>query len=104
MVPSEVSDGGADTEARMRHFLAGAHFRYDPDFLFFCNEHTFVIPENLLCYLEGLSPTEPLYLGNRFRRERQEVGLIGAHITRRHLLGTRVLGTSRRLVFPSIRE
>lgn len=53
----------------MRHVLTRVHFRHDPDFLFFCNEHTFVIPENLLCFVDNLNPAEAVYLGNRFRKE-----------------------------------
>lgn len=50
---------------------------YDPDFLFFCNEHTFVIAENLQCFVHDLDSSESVYLGNRFHKQDQieQVGM-----------------------------
>lgn len=53
----------------LRYVLGRVSEAYDPAFLLYCNEHTFVIAENLMCYVGGLDPSEPRYLGNRFRKE-----------------------------------
>lgn len=72
-VPTEVSKGGADGDARMRYVFTKVARLYDPGFVFLCNEHTFVIAENLRCFVERLDASQPLYLGNRFRKEPPEV-------------------------------
>lgn len=72
-VPSAISSDGADGDARLRHVLGTVSSTYEPDFLFFCNEHTFVIAENLRCFVAGLDPSKPVYLGNRFRKEEKPV-------------------------------
>lgn len=58
-----------DPPTHPRYVLTRIYETYDPAFLFFCNEHTFVIAENLQCYTGSLDPSDPVYLGNRFRRE-----------------------------------
>eukprot|EP00903_Cladosiphon_okamuranus_P006467 g6327.t1 len=72
VVPDEISKGGVDGDGRLRYVLGRVSEAYDPAFLFYCNEHTFVIAENLACYVGGLDPSEPRYLGNRFRKEEEE--------------------------------
>lgn len=69
VVPTEVSDNGADGDSRLRHVLGRVSATYDPAFLFFCNEHTFVIVENLRSFVRDRDPSEPVYLGNRFRKK-----------------------------------
>ncbi|CAN0034019.1 unnamed protein product [Ectocarpus sp. 12 AP-2014] len=69
LVPDDVTRGGTDGDGRLRYVLARISEIYDPAFLFYCNEHTYVIAENLLCYTKSLDPSDPVYLGNRFRRE-----------------------------------
>lgn len=53
----------------LRYAMERVTEAYDPAFLFFCNEHTFVIAENLRCFVQGLDSSEPLYLGNRFLKK-----------------------------------
>lgn len=72
-MPAQVSDGGNDGDARMRYVLGQVAMSHNPDFVFLCNEHTFVIAENLRCFVKDLDPEEPVYLGNRFRREQSQV-------------------------------
>lgn len=55
----------------LRYAMQRVTEAYDPDFLFFCNEHTFVIAENLKCFVQGLDSSEPVYLGNRFVKQDQ---------------------------------
>lgn len=74
VVPTKVSENGSDGDARLRHVLGRVSATYDPAFLFFCNEHTFVIAENLRGFVRDLDPSEPVYLGNRFRKEASHVG------------------------------
>lgn len=73
VVPAETSTNGADGDARLRHVLGMVGRRYDPAFLFYCNEHTFVLAENLGCFVRNLDPSVPVYLGNRFRKEYPQV-------------------------------
>lgn len=73
VVPGDVSNGGSDGDARLRHVLELVSAVYSPRFLFYCNEHTFVIAENLQCFVQGLDPAMPAYLGNRFRKENNQV-------------------------------
>lgn len=64
-------NSSSDYTFNLRYVLGRVSEAYDPEFLFYCNEHTFVIAENLLCYVGHLDPSEPKYLGNRFRKEDQ---------------------------------
>ncbi|CAM9697183.1 unnamed protein product [Choristocarpus tenellus] len=66
LVPGEFSVNG---DTRMKYVLEQVHALHDPDFLFFCNEHTFLIPENLQCFVDNLEPSKPVYLGHRFRKK-----------------------------------
>lgn len=59
----------AHSVSSLRYVLARVAESYNPAFLFYCNEHTFVIAENLRCYVRGLDPSEPKYLGNRFAKK-----------------------------------
>ncbi|CAN0129448.1 unnamed protein product [Pylaiella littoralis] len=72
VVPDAVTHGGTDGDGRLRYAMETVAKAYDPAFLFFCNEHTFVIAENLQCFVHGLNPSKPMYLGNRFRKENQK--------------------------------
>ena len=39
----------------------------DPDFAFFVNDHTFVIPEHACAFLSGKDPSAPMYAGHAMR-------------------------------------
>jgi hypothetical protein len=41
----------------------------DPDFAFFVNDHTFVIPDHACCFLSGRDPSEQLYAGHPMRNK-----------------------------------
>ena len=41
----------------------------DPDFAFFVNDHTFVIPEHACCYISERDPREHLYAGHAMRNK-----------------------------------
>lgn len=62
MVPDTI-----DVEAgvpRLIHTIQSIHKKIDPDFAFFVNDHTYVIPEHLCNYLEPMDPSVDLYAGH----------------------------------------
>ena len=69
MVPTNISRGGRDGDARLRYALDTVNAAFEPDFLFFCNEHTFVIAENLRCFVRDFNPAKAVYIQNQFREE-----------------------------------
>jgi len=67
MVPAEIPE--ALGVARLAWVLL--QFRERVDFLFLCNDHTFVIAANLECFLTSLPPT-PVYLGRALGQRSKE--------------------------------
>jgi len=41
----------------------------DPDFTFFVNDHTFVVPDHACCFLSGRDPSEQFYAGHPMRNK-----------------------------------
>lgn len=97
VVPSRASDDGRDGDGRMRFVITHVARVHRPDLIFWCNEHTFVIAENLRCYADGLDPQEPLYLGNRFRKEPPQVRQSPSGPSNRLLSGLNCLPSWARL-------
>ena len=46
--------------------------KVNPDFAFFVNDHTFVIPEHLCTYLEHRDPVDDLYAGHALNNGTEE--------------------------------
>ena len=70
--------GVDDGLPRLYYTIRSIHERVDPDFCFFVNDHTFVIPEHLCTYLDGIDPGEDLYAGHALRNGKEDVFNSGA--------------------------
>ncbi|KAL7574903.1 hypothetical protein ACA910_010733 [Epithemia clementina (nom. ined.)] len=76
LLPSTIGvDNGV---ARLIHTIRTIHDRVDPDFAFFVNDHTFVIPAHLCKYLDHRLPGEDMYEGHALRNGKSEVFNSGA--------------------------
>lgn len=63
---------------RLMYTIRTIYEKVDPDFCFFVNDHTFVIPEHLCHFLDGRDPSEDLYAGHALRNGKSEVFNSGA--------------------------
>ena len=63
---------------RLYHTIRTIYERVNPDFAFFVNDHTFVIPEHLCKYLDGRDPEDDLYAGHALKNGKDEVFNSGA--------------------------
>ncbi|CAM9302996.1 unnamed protein product, partial [Phaeothamnion confervicola] len=63
LVPAEHA---VDATARFQYVLRQISWLHDPDFTVVAEEHTFLILENLRCFLRAFEPAMPHYLGHRF--------------------------------------
>lgn len=52
---------------RLMHVIRTVSKQIDPDFAFFVNDHTFVIPEHLCSFLSELNPLDDMYLGHALK-------------------------------------
>mmetsp|Transcript_7700 Transcript_7700/g.10083 ORF Transcript_7700/g.10083 Transcript_7700/m.10083 type:complete len:457 (-) Transcript_7700:37-1407(-) len=69
LIPPEIeNDAGV---GRLIHTIREIHEKVDPDFAFFVNDHTFVIPAHLCKYLEDRTPTEDMYEGHALRNSKE---------------------------------
>ena len=63
----------------------------DPDFAFFVNDHTFVIPDHACCFLSGRDPSEQLYAGHPMRNKVDKFafnsGAAGYFLSRATMMG-----------------
>jgi len=59
---------------RLKHVISEIYTRYNPDFAFFANDHTFIIPQHLCSYLKehAFQPEEHLYAGHALRPKNQK--------------------------------
>ncbi|VEU33490.1 unnamed protein product [Pseudo-nitzschia multistriata] len=62
LVPDGI--GAEDGVPRLIHTVQTVFEKVNPDFAFFVNDHTYVIPEHLCNYLEHKKPTEDMYHGH----------------------------------------
>jgi len=62
LLPPEI--GLDDGLPRLYYTIRAVFDRVNPDFAFFVNDHTFVIPEHLCKYLEHRDPDDDLYAGH----------------------------------------
>lgn len=65
LVPPNI--GLDDGVPRLIHVIRTVFQRLNPDFAFFVNDHTFVIPEHLCKYLEHRHPSEDMYEGHALK-------------------------------------
>ena len=63
VVPSHVATV-EDGVPRLQYVMKEIKTIYDPEFVFFVNDHTFVIPPHICSFLENRSPNEHLYAGH----------------------------------------
>lgn len=65
LVPEAI--GSEDGVARLFHTIRNVFEKINPDFAFFVNDHTFVIPEHLCKYLRDKNPEEDMYHGHAMK-------------------------------------
>ena len=65
-----------DGVARLKYVISQVYQQYNPDFVFFANDHTFIIPQHLCSFLEShkFDPEEHLYAGHALRPKNQKKG------------------------------
>lgn len=68
LVPPEI--GFDDGLPRLNYVIRSVYQKIDPDFAFFVNDHTFVIPEHLCKYLEDKQPNEHMYHGHAMKNNK----------------------------------
>jgi len=66
-VPSNI--GFEDGLPRLLHVIRTVHRRINPDFAFFVNDHTYVIPEHLCHFLHDRDPSEDFYAGRALKTD-----------------------------------
>lgn len=67
LLPDEI--GFDDGVPRLIHVIRMVYEKINPDFAFFVNDHTFVIPEHLCKYLEHKNPTDYMYHGHALKND-----------------------------------
>jgi len=76
LVPPDI--GNEAGVARLIYTIREIHEKVDPDFAFFVNDHTYVIPAHLCKYLEQRQPSEDVYEGRALKNSKHEVFNSGA--------------------------
>lgn len=67
LVPPTIADN--DGVPRLIHVIETIYEKINPDFAFFVNDHTFVIPEHLCKYLEDKEPSKDLNAGHAMKTD-----------------------------------
>ncbi|CAB9515966.1 acetylgalactosamine 3-beta-galactosyltransferase 1 [Seminavis robusta] len=67
-IPAEIGDENG--VARLQYVFKTIYEKVNPDYAFFVNDHTFVIPEHLCNYLQDLDPLEDLYAGHAMKTDK----------------------------------
>ncbi|KAL3923853.1 MAG: hypothetical protein SGILL_001403 [Bacillariaceae sp.] len=65
LLPESI--GFDDGVPRLIHVIRTVFEKINPDFAFFINDHTFVIPEHLCKYLENHNPSDHMYHGHAMK-------------------------------------
>jgi len=68
LVPSLI--GLEDGVERLLYVIRMVYEKINPDFAFFINDHTFVIPEHLCEYLEHKNPNNHIYHGHALKNDK----------------------------------
>ena len=74
---------------RLEYVMRFIQKHIDPDFAFFVNDHTYVIPEHACRYLRDLDPAAPLYAGHALSNHKEAFnsGAAGYFLSRQSLTG-----------------
>lgn len=76
LVPSDITvDKGVE---RLEHVIRTVHNDINPDFAFFVNDHTFVLPSNLCKFLKEHDSTKDLYAGHALKGKNEAAFNSGA--------------------------
>jgi hypothetical protein len=67
LVPPEIDP--EQGVLRLNHVIRTVHKIIDPDFAFFVNDHTFVIPEHLCHYLSDKNAMDDMYSGHALKHD-----------------------------------
>ena len=67
LVPPTITD--KDGVPRLIYVIQSVYEKVNPDFAFFVNDHTFVIPEHLCKYLEDKDPSKDLNAGHALKTD-----------------------------------
>ena len=76
LVPPSI--GSDDGVPRLLHSIKEVYEKVNPDFAFFVNDHTYVIPAHLCKYLDQRDPSEDMYEGHALRNAQEKVFNSGA--------------------------
>lgn len=68
LVPPSI--GADDGLPRLNHVIRTVHKKVNPDFAFFVNDHTFVIPEHLCKYVEDKHSSQDMYDGHAMKNDK----------------------------------
>jgi len=71
LVPSEVASEDQGVP-RLKYVIEQIYRTYNPDFAFFVNDHTYVIPQAACEYLSGRDPSQHLYAGHALKPNGQD--------------------------------
>lgn len=69
LVPPDITV--EDGLPRLNYVIRNVYEKINPDFAFFVNDHTYVIPEHACRYLHKLDPTKDLYAGRALRNHKE---------------------------------
>ena len=86
MLPVDMSE--SEGLPRLFYTIRTILDRVDPDFAFFVNDHTYVLPSHLCKFLEHYDPEEDLYAGHALHNSEMDVfnsGAAGAILSRSSL-------------------
>lgn len=76
LIPEQISvEMGVE---RLDHVIRTVHKEINPDFAFFVNDHTFVIPDNLCKFLKDRDSNVALYAGHALKGKKETVFNSGA--------------------------
>ena len=72
VLPNEASE--EEGVPRLKYVISEVYTKYNPEFAFFVNDHTFVIPQHLCSFLKknNFQPTKHLYAGHALRPSNQK--------------------------------
>lgn len=76
LVPNEITpDQGVQ---RLEHVIRTIHKEINPEFAFFVNDHTFVLPDHLCRFLKEHDSSKDLYAGHPLKGKKETVFNSGA--------------------------
>ena len=87
LVPPEITTN--DGLLRLNFVIRTIFEQVDPDFAFFVNDHTYVIPEHMCSYLSDKSPDQHMYAGHALHNQNNafNTGAAGYFLSRKTMQG-----------------